>query len=199
MIIRVLCLFHNRWWTDWTLQPGIWQASVDSQVDGVGPRLITKMGKQLVLCRLPLLSTPNLLNCWPHGCAHSYPKCICLSRPWVAFVQSCWAVYILNTFGTASWGRAMWVRSVAIQKWRSLWLSSSFLLTSNTCPEPRGVWDTQGTPARSPWLRPLMLIYGMWAPPVTPARGLALPALGKGDTELTDGHNSPGCDTCLKY
>lgn len=36
-------------------------------------------------------------------------------------------------------------------------------------------------------------------PPVPPARGVALPSPGIGDTGLTGGHSSPGYDTCLKY
>jgi len=33
----------------------------------------------------------------------------------------------------------------------------------------------------------------------SPGLTVALPSPGQGDTELTGGHNSPGCDTCLKY
>lgn len=180
MIIRVLCLFHNQWWTDWTFQPGIWQASVDWQVDKVGPRPITKMGKQLVLCRSPPLSTPNLLNYWPHGCAHSYPKGKCLSRPWVRFAQSCWAVYILNSFSTTSWEIATWVCSAAIPKRGSSWLSYSFLATSNTCLEPRGVWDTQGTPARFPPVQALDAHVWDMSSPSHICQGTGTSSPGKG-------------------
>lgn len=102
-------------------------------------------------------------------------------------------VYI-NTYGPTSQGRAMQMRSFAAQAWGLSWLCSSFHATSDTCLESRGVWDTQGMPIETPGAHPWDL-----SSPSHTNLGLALPSPGKGDTELTDGHNSPDCDTCLKY